>query len=64
MADGSVYIGNWADDIPNGQGRIVHPNGDTYEGAWKDGKAHGFGVFTKVGTLVYTGYFEFDKQCG
>ena len=30
-------------------------NGDVYEGNYRNGKAHGYGVFTSAGGLVYKG---------
>jgi len=31
--------------MPNGQGTLSFPNGDTYVGEWKDGMRHGQGTF-------------------
>lgn len=30
--DGSRYEGYWANDKANGQGKLVHADGDVYEG--------------------------------
>jgi len=27
--------------MANGKGRLIHADGDIYEGEWKDDKAHG-----------------------
>ena len=27
--------------MANGKGRLIHADGDVYEGQWKDDKAHG-----------------------
>ena len=32
------YQGNVKDEIPNGLGVLIFPNGDKYLGSWKDGK--------------------------
>ena len=37
--DGSIYDGWWRQDTPNGRGRLIHANGDYFEGQWSDGKA-------------------------
>ncbi len=29
--------------MANGKGRLIHADGDVYEGDWKDDKAHGDG---------------------
>jgi hypothetical protein len=29
--------------MANGKGRLIHADGDVYEGLWKDDKAHGYG---------------------
>jgi len=29
--------------MADGKGRLHHPNGDYYNGDWKDDKAHGYG---------------------
>jgi hypothetical protein len=36
--DGSIYEGNWRNNVASGKGRIVHADGDCYEGEWKDDK--------------------------
>ena len=45
-----LYDGDMADDRPNGIGVLVGDGGDTrgrrYEGEFKDGLCHGYGVFT------------------
>jgi len=43
--DGSKYQGLTVDQQFEGKGRMTHANGDVYQGEWKDGKAHGNGVF-------------------
>ena len=35
-------------DKANGQGRLIHADGDVYEGDWKNDKAHGFGIYTHM----------------
>lgn len=31
--------------MANGIGRLIHSDGDVYEGEWKNDKAHGKGVY-------------------
>ena len=30
--NGAKYLGNWADDMANGEGRLIYGDGDFYEG--------------------------------
>ncbi len=41
--DGTVYDGDWKDDIKNGEGKSTYPDGIVYEGDFKDGKMNGKG---------------------
>jgi len=34
LADGSMYEGWWKDNKQNGKGRLIHANGDVYDGMW------------------------------
>ena len=43
--DGAEYLGFTKNKKFNGRGRLTHQNGDIYQGDWKEGKAHGLGVF-------------------
>lgn len=43
FADNSKYEGEWVDDQCQGQGILIHKNGDTYEGQFHEGKYHGTG---------------------
>ena len=40
--------------MANGKGRLVHADGDVYEGDWIDDKAHGKGKYTQLG-VTYEG---------
>ena len=33
-SDGSMYSGYWQNDKANGWGRLIHADGDVYEGQW------------------------------
>ena len=43
--DGSSYQGYWRNDVADGTGLFIHPNGATYNGSWENDQANGFGVF-------------------
>ena len=44
-ANGDNYTGDWADNLPNGQGEMVYgKTGNRYVGGWKNGKRHGKGT--------------------
>lgn len=39
LTDGSIFEGHFADDKANGLGRVVHAEGDWYEGQWENDQA-------------------------
>jgi hypothetical protein len=45
LADGSYYQGNFSSSIPNRLGKIMTP-GYSYEGEFKKGVKHGYGIIT------------------
>jgi len=45
--------------MANGYGRLIHADGDMYEGEWKDDKAQGVGVYIHADGAKYEGeWFE------
>jgi hypothetical protein len=46
-----------------GLGRIIHPNGDYFEGELKDGVANGTGVYAE-NDITYEGEFKNNLQHG
>ena len=42
---GRKYEGEWKDDLRDGRGFERHTNQNTYIGDFKDGKAHGHGIY-------------------
>jgi hypothetical protein len=46
---GTTYVGEWKDDLREGQGVYTYGNGDTYSGEWKAGKKGGAGTYTSKG---------------
>ena len=47
--------------MANGKGRLIHANGDVYEGHWFNNKAHGLGIFIQIYGTRYTGEWYLDK---
>ena len=47
-----------------GKGKAEYPNGDIYEGDFKDGLKHGEGRYTWVNGDVYEGAYSKDKKQG
>ena len=43
------------------KGKLIHADGDIYEGEWKDDKANGFGVYIHVNGAKYEGEWLNDK---
>jgi hypothetical protein len=41
--------------MPKGKGRLVHTNGNIYEGEFNDYKPEGIGKLVKVNGFVYEG---------
>ena len=48
----------------NGKGKLVYPNGDTYEGDFVNGSLEGEGVFINVNYGVYQGQFSKNVRNG
>ena len=57
-ADGSVYTGEWKDNVKNGQGSLIWPSGDRYEGGFVDGGLAG------QGTMYYADGSRYEGQWG
>jgi hypothetical protein len=50
--------------MPNGQGKLTWPNGDFYEGMFRNGKRHGLGKRINMDGSEYTGEYFDDKPHG
>ena len=48
----------------NGKGTFIWPNGDQYNGEWKNEKPHGLGTFKWVDGTKYIGDWKFGLQDG
>ena len=62
--DGTKYVGEWKDGIPNGQGTLTYLDGRKYIGEFKDGIPNGQGSFTYLDEGKYVGEFKNDKAHG
>ena len=51
-------------DKANVRGKLIHSDGDIYEGEWLEDKAHGYGVYTHIDGAKYEGNWKEDKQDG
>ena len=38
-----------------GKGRLIHSDGDVYEGEWENDRAHGIGIYSHNDGARYTG---------
>ena len=57
-----LYV--WKTDKANIRGKLIHADGDVYEGEWLDDKAHGQGVYKHTDGAMYKGSWIDDKQEG
>eukprot|EP01032_Pedospumella_encystans_P020893 gene20893-23726_t len=59
------YEGNYKDGLKHGVGKMVFPNGNTYEGEWFENKMQGEGTYTyKQAGDIYSGSWFADKKHG
>jgi len=47
--------------MANGKGRLIHGDGDVYEGDWINDKAEGKGVYIHFDGAKYIGEWHDDK---
>lgn len=67
------YIGDWADDMMNGRGKMLYNfagSYEIYEGQWMLGQHHGQGEYKifddvqKKEETIYKGTFSYGSYCG
>lgn len=47
--------------MASGYGKLVHEDGDIYEGNWENDKANGYGEYTQKNGTVFKGSWKDDK---
>jgi len=57
LDDGSTYVGEVEDGVPNGHGVLTDQLGSTYEGNFVDGKLQGWGTYVGFDYTEYEGQF-------
>ena len=69
--DGSEYVGDYRNGLPNGQGTLMYKNDSKYVGKYvgefKDGSRHGQGTYTSAEGITYQGEWkdgEFVEENG
>ena len=62
--NGDKYVGEWKDDLSNGNGIYTFANGEMYVGEFKDGKSHGQGTHTWPNGDMYIGEWKDDEPSG
>ena len=63
-SDGSKYIGEIKEGLPNGRGTYTTSDGRKYVGEWKNGKTDGQGTSTLPDGSEYVGEFKDGKMNG
>jgi hypothetical protein len=55
--DGTLYEGSYKNGIPDGKGKWIYPNGNSYEGEIKENKLAGKGIYKYANGTVIEGSF-------
>jgi hypothetical protein len=45
----------WRNDKANGRGKLIHADGDVYDGEWRNDKAEGQGTYSHTNGAYYEG---------
>lgn len=59
--DGSVYVGEFRDGQPEGQGTVYYQSGSRYEGSWHAHTPHGRGIMRYASGKVTGAIWDFGK---
>ena len=59
-SDGRMYVVEFKDGLPNGQGTYTFPSGEKYAGEFKDGKFNGQGTWIHPDGTKYVGEWKDD----
>lgn len=57
----TLYYGQFASGLPEGEGVMHYPDGEVYGGRWKQGKREGYGELTDVSGRKYMGEWQADS---
>lgn len=60
-SDGSKYIGEFKDGLPEGRGTVYYADGDKYVGGWGRHAPHGEGTMYFANGRVYGGVWSYGK---
>lgn len=65
-ANHDTYVGEWEEDLEDGEGTMKYHNGDVYTGKFSKGKMHGKGVYEYAAgdTLKSIGEWNEGNKCG
>ena len=63
-SDGQRYLGDWANDLPEGAGEWTSAKGDRYTGGFKAGKRVGQGRMVYADKTQYDGAWQDDRPSG
>ena len=59
LRNGSRYRGAIQNDLPHGFGERISPEGEIYQGSFRDGKEEGYGtLFSTQGLIIYQGLWS------
>ncbi|KAF5942336.1 hypothetical protein HYC85_019978 [Camellia sinensis] len=64
LANGDLYTGSFAGNVPHGSGKYLWTDGCMYEGEWKRGKASGKGKFSWPSGATFEGEFKSGRMEG
>ena len=62
LEDGTMFDGEWKDDMFSGVGIIHYPNSNSYQGEWKENKPHRYGKMVYRNGQTYTGEWRLGQK--
>ncbi len=60
-SDGSLYVGEFRNGQPEGNGTVYYASGSRYEGSWKQHTPHGRGVMYYANSRIVGAIWDFGK---
>ncbi len=64
IKSGSIYMGQFKNNKPYGEGLFIYEDGQSYKGFFKDGELHGKGLMTYPDGRYYKGEYKNNKRNG